>query len=737
MIFMDICHDKGVINENHIQSVLSATKRTKYDELKDKFILMDEKFNTELFAANEIDKIKINDEVITSIIEELNDIDFSKLSVHIIGEVYENYLGELAKSRTTDEKKISDKQKKKRKSQGIYYTPDYIVEYIVKNTVGELLAKVKTATEIEKIRVLDPACGSGSFLIRVFDEFLNAYRRVMKVPEGQTMWDEFIIRKKILQNNIFGVDLDAKAVEITKLNLMIKALDRIKPQDLKGNHLLPNLNLNIRCGNSLIGGEKLQNQDNTLNLYGDYKIEIDKLADLKISFYKESDDQKKKDLLAEIGKLEEVINKNINKGLGKYFANLDKIHPFNYTVAFCEIFKAGGFDAVIGNPPYVQLSMEKDINKGLKEFLVTSYQSSMGRLNTFGFFTKLGIDIINNGKYLGFIIPNTILTQDSYVELRQMILDNCKIDKIVSFENLPFKDAVVENIVLVLKREDERIKRNHNKVSILKANESNNIIEDKKIVQDSFMKENELSFNININPQILAIKNKLESNSNKLKEIFHVNQAIALKHDRAKYLSNQMISKQYKQVIDGRNINRYILDWGGEYLKYDLNAIHSCKREDIFLTYEKLFFRRVGSGLVAPYDNNQFYALNTLVVMNLKQKAGYSLKYFLALLNSKLLNFYYRKFLKSSKKVFSEIQARQVEQLPIKIIDFSNKSEKDLHNNLVNLVDEILKLNKTPESREKNKTKIEAVDYELDQLVYKLYGLNKEEINIIENKYEA
>ena len=98
--------------------------------------------------------------------------------------------------------------------------------------------------------------------------------------------------------------MDAKAVEITKLNLMIKALDRIKPSDLKGNHLLPNLNLNIRCGNSLIGGEKLQEKEASLNLFDNYKTEIDKLVDLKYSFYQEVNDAKKKELLEEFDKLD-------------------------------------------------------------------------------------------------------------------------------------------------------------------------------------------------------------------------------------------------------------------------------------------------------------------------------------------------------------------------------------------------------------------------------------------------
>ncbi|MCX6745654.1 MAG: N-6 DNA methylase [Candidatus Parcubacteria bacterium] len=455
MIFMDICHDKGVINENHIQSVLSATKRTYYDELKEKFKIMDEKFNTELFASNECDQIKINNKEMEPIIRELDEINFAKLSVHIIGEVYENYLGELLKSSAQSPDKIKEKQKSKRKSQGIYYTPDYIVDYIVKYTVGELLKNVKTVAEIEKIRVLDPACGSGSFLIRAFDEFYNAYTRVKK-DLG------FDIKKKILQKNLFGVDLDERAVEITKLNLMIKALEGATVKDLEGKHLLPNLKLNIRCGNSLIGGEKLNKGEGTLDLEN-YQKEKNELMEFRNKFNAENDNDKKKELLKEIDVKEKFINGKLNKGLGRYFANLKKVNPFNYTVAFCEIFKDGGFDAVIGNPPYVDV---RKINTEDKKFLFDCYTTAENRTNTFSIFIESGLNILGKAGLLGFIIPNTILTHSSYKKLREMILNGCNIKDIYNLGSGIFKDAMVETIILIVEKETTISKRDKNKLNV-------------------------------------------------------------------------------------------------------------------------------------------------------------------------------------------------------------------------------------------------------------------------------
>ncbi|HEC88176.1 MAG TPA: hypothetical protein ENI52_02550, partial [Thermoplasmata archaeon] len=141
-------------------------------------------------------------------------------------------------------------------------------------------------------------------------------------------------------------------------------------------------------------------------------------------------------------------------------------------------------------------------------------------------------------------------------------------------------------------------------------------------------------------------------------------------------------------LVGGKAINRYKLSWDGSYLKYDIKGIHSCKREDIFLTPEKILFRRVGKRLIATLDNEQFYALHTLVVMNLKKDSSYNLRYILALFNSNLMNFYYNIFYRSTKKVFSEIEARQVAQLPIKVI--SNEQQKPF----IELVDKMLSLNK-------------------------------------------
>jgi|ERR1700757_155707 len=739
LIFIDFCYDKGIISQDYLGKVLFS-KANLYNELKKIFIELNEKFNSEIFAKDKCDNFSISDDISEPIIKGINIIDFSLLNVHIIGEVYENYLGELLKEGKNKIASVESKEHLKRKSHGIFYTPDYIVNFIIENTVGELLKKCKTVKEIEKIKIIDPACGSGSFLIRAFDVFYDSYKKVTGNRTLDTLYD-LEIRKKILLHNLYGVDLDEKAIEIAKLNLLLRGLEGLPDLDrnIHDRKILPNLSLNIRCGNSLISGEyehKEDNDENQLSLIFDkgseYKENLKKLTELKEEFYLEEDNLKKDKLIDNILNNENLINKYLNSSLGSNFKDIDKLKPFNFEVAFCEVMnpKYGGFDCVIGNPPFVQLSSEKSTTEGLKRYLLKKFKSSMGRLNTFGFFTKKGMDLLNSNGYFGYIIPNTITTQDYYEDLRAMILKECNIKSIVMFDKLPFKDAVVENVILVLEKKEKSTASKSNKISIIEVDENINFNLVKNISQKLYEETPKHSFNVSFNVHANSLKNKIENLTKPLGTFMEINQAIALKSDRAKWVSDKKKNSKYKPLlVGGRNIGRYSTNWDGTYLHYDLNGIHSCKREDIFLSKEKIFFQRVSSKLIATLDTKKFYGLHTLVVMNLNP-GELNIRFFLGIFNSKLMNYYYRITFASTKTVFAEIGARQVKQLPIKTVNLKNDAQKKIHDKISELVDELLELSK---SLEKNENKIKITDLELDNLVYKLYNISSPEQKIIDD----
>jgi hypothetical protein len=411
-----------------------------------------------------------------------------------------------------------------------------------------------------------------------------------------------------------------------------------------------------------------------------------------------------------------------------------RVNVFDWHKAFPQVFAAGGFDAVIGNPPYIQLSMADYFDESVNDYFINSYSSSMGRLNTFGFFIEKALKkLVTKGGVLSFIVPNTLLTQEYYKSLRAKILQY-KILNITTYQFPVFKDAVVETIVFVI----QNLSPEKHEVEIIDYDNQKMIGQSHKLGQDVFQLTHDKAFLVYVDSELVALKQILDNSGLTLGTIVNINQAIALKFDRSKSLFNEKRSENYKPVLDGRNIKRYQITWDHQYLAYDLKNIHSCKRTDIFEASEKIFFRRVGDSLIAAYDDKQFYALNTLVVITLQSKINCSLKYLLGLIDSKLLNFYYFKYLKSTKKIFSEIQARQLAQLPIRIINFSDPADAARHARMVALVEGMLALHKhaadvrLPQDKEMIQRQIESTDAQIDRLVYELYGLSEEEIKIVE-----
>ncbi len=646
--------------------------------------------------------------------------------------------------------------KGERKATGSYYTPQYIVAYIVEQTLGPLVEKWRgengasltdqnLVDAVLNLKVLDPAMGSGHFLVEATDYLARVLATDPHVEaddaEGAAESDLNHWRRRVVERCIYGVDKNPLAVELAKLSLWLTTFAADKPLGFLDHHL--------KCGDSLVGARiaTLEEQPAVLlskktlrqrekeaangaeqlglGLFaGEFNRRLPEMlrelfaimdaesADYEAVRAKEAAHTRVERLKAPFQTIADLhtsahfgntYSEEAYKAALRAIGEPEQLHALpavqaaqaiaaerlflHWELTFPEIFfdrvgvplpeEARGFDAVIGNPPYIQLSMGEYVDPYLKTYLPTAYDSSMGRLNTFGFFLKRGIDLMCDSGYESMIVPNTILTMTYYTELRRMILETCRVKRILTFDNLPFEDAVVENVVIVLQAESDKKERSRNLTEVdIFARTSLQVIGSHSIPQKIFMEWHENVFNPQLTPKLLAIRAKLQKNAILLGNLVHINQAIALKHDRAKWLFDRNLGADFHPLLDGRDIGRYQIDFPNVYLKYDLEAIHSCKREDIFQTDEKLLFRRVGDRIIACYDNEQFYALNTLVVINLQENIDLSLKFLLTFLNSGVLDWYFVTFLKSTKDVFSEIQARQMEQLPIPRIDFTTPAEE-------------------------------------------------------------
>jgi type I restriction-modification system DNA methylase subunit len=751
MIFMEVCHDKGIIGQDVHRAILSS-KDDKYHELKKWFQEMDEQFNTELFAPMAIDHFDIDDKALVPIIEELNGIDFKNVSVHIIGEVYENYLGEMLRVTKKSGLKVQEhKEQAKRKSQGIYYTPEYIVDYIVKNTVGELVKKAKTEDDLKQIKILDPACGSGSFLIKAFDVMYQAYEK-LKIDRNKGQLEtgkDLKIKRLILQHNLYGVDLDDRAVEITKLNLMLKALEGFNFHELKGRKLLPNLNLNIRVGNSLISGqtiEQLAEKQAQTTIPGlDDVVDIKPLLKLHTAFYKEVEDEEKARLIREIEVEERRLNRKLGDNLKGYFSNLEEVKPLNYQVAFPEVFSVGGpstglrhaqpgssgqgFDAVIGNPPYGNLG-----NALEQKYLKIKMVGFQGVRDVYVAFYERSVELLRKDGLLGFITPVALASGPSYKEIRKILLIKTHIRNIINLPFDVFKDAYIDAGIFLMQKGAKGITHTFafdKKETLTSLNDLQ--IKWDKHDQTKWLINDDYKFEINIKASQL-----LDRIKSRTKVVFgdvcNIKRGILYENDKKVSVN----TKGSLPAFEG-SVYRY------ECIKNEFeNAfifgtnLKECPKDIKWFLGKRILLRRLVNRqkrLMAALVNKDFIVKKDLYVI--LPNDNIELEVILGILNSSLYSYLYIQRISTATKD----DYPQVTIVDVKALPYPNNIDNETKSKLVRLVREIHKLNKTPEIRplpgpprigEGKRADIAVIDQEIDELVYRLYGLGEAEKKEIE-----
>lgn len=758
IIFLRIAEGRGIEREGRLQNLLK--KNNIYKEFTKICREADQKYNSGLFHFTQEENndltvdtytldLTIDDKVFREIFKNLyyphSPYEFSMISAEILGKIYEQFLGKVIRLTPSHQAKVEDKPEVK-KAGGVYYTPQYIVDYIVEHTLGEKI-KGMTPNQISNVRVIDPACGSGSFLLRAYqyllDYHLDYYNGLEKPPRDTVYVDKSGVtrltineKKRILRNNIYGVDLDTLAVEVTKLSLLLKVLedqhkDQLEAQQkLFHERALPNLSSNIKNGNSLIGSDILEQQELSTE-------------------------------------------------------EIKQIKPFDYEDEFPEVFEDGGFDIIIGNPPYVAWNIIQDrtyfeggIYKDLKYKCRPNHEDA--HPNLYMFFLVQS-SILSKG-IISFILPQEWL--EHVQEFRDYLLKNNGYIHILNF-NPEFrvfknKEGVVGTnslIVTIYKNNQDKFKLDEitslNELDVVKILKNNDIeeishiskkerfyysrweyftdITEKMLVkvetEDKFIKLTDKNYfevfggfqpNVSLSKEYI-INNLSELNGLEKTFVFPCIydsgdfKRYELTNNQNNYwiVTNGHFKSEKKFKENCPNLFNYLSDNITKKVKkwWEFPNIRNMKHIEAY--DEKIFHARTGLKNSFCYDDTRMVTkgTNTIIVSKIL-----SPKYVLTILNSSLANYFYSDYGMGYHGKTNKYEPRQVKEymIPIKVLsEDEQKPYVDLADNMIYFIDKLNKTN-TPTERKLLQKQIELTDKKINEMVYELYDLTSEEIRVVE-----
>jgi len=718
-VVIRVAEDRGVIHTDSLsrmvevwnETSINKSFRTLMHDLKNLFRDFDFSYNTKLFDKHPCEDLTIENEFIEMAIRTLYTYNFDLIDADILGAMYEDYIGHILEEKKADLDIVEDYST--RKKSGIYYTPTSIVEYISKNTVGKLITDWKTPDKIDNLRVLDPACGSGSFLIKAYDSikrFYDVYNFGVKENlknEGKVTlshYEDIIpnVETRIVDNNLFAVDIDPQATEIATVNLMLKALTR-------GEKLPLILGKNIKFGNSLV-----------------------------------SDPQTDED-------------------------------AFNWNEEFPEIMKDGGFDIIIGNPPWgADLSKESN-------YLESEYDLAKGQYDSYELFIELSKKILKKGGIWGFVIPDSVFYPE-HEKLRKFLSTKMKILKIAKLGE-GFFDVFRSSAVIIFKNEkpekehmlkalvvmkEDRKKVLEGMIDLSKLEEERAVL----IPQKRFAENEGYAFDITRSIEDDEIMQIMEHNIVDWEELTDSSRGVEFsgsglviqcpncfrwdnppRKRKGKYIpkvcshcnheykyeealaietivAEDRPNDKYVPFISGLGVNRYYLDHK-QYLDVTKEGINY---KDLAL-YEKpkLLVRKTGVGIYATIDYANHYVPQVVYIFKIRDELpeeykNYRIEYILGVINSRLmLYYYYKKFGELEWKSFPYVTQKTIKQLPLRKIDFSKPEQKQLHDGIVQKVTELIE-------KTKNGEVPREIDYQVEDLVMQLYGITPKMKNHIWNE---
>lgn len=757
IIFLRFCEDRAVEPYENMRHSMKL-KGDAYGHLLDLFREADAKYNSGLFDFKKdtiTPQLRIDPKVIKNVVEEMYyprcNYEFSVMPVEILGNAYEQFLGRVIKISRAGSVAIEEKPEV-RKAGGVYYTPQYIVDYIVQNTVGKLVAG-KAPKDIEKIKIADPACGSGSFLLGAYRYLLryhqdwyhaNGYAaRKMKdhplTPAGTLATRE---KKRILRNNIYGVDLDANAVEVSKLSLLLCCMEGetaasvSQQMGLYHERVLPNLDDHIKDGNSLIDTDIY---DSEIDLGYEKKIKPFSWQKAFPEVFKYRKQGAKSDFRKQFDRVKG--QEDMTQELIEKYNTLDepKVDYGMYE----------GFDIVIGNPPY-----GADLSDEQIKYLKAKYSTSVWRGESYVLFIERALNLLRQDGNLGFIIPDTILNLGFTQSVREYLLRNSFLREIVSLPSNIFAGATVDTVLLFADRTTYSYTFHPGNVEVKAFQKKAAITSLQNPDRTFIINTNEWykqgAFNVNSDDHDQKLIVKLEKGKVLVSDIgamfsgikaYEVGKGTPVQteliRDTKPYTSDKRESSKWSVHYDGKDIGRYQIFWeNNNWINYG-EWLAAPRDPDVFKGEKILVRKIIAKTLIATYVPETSYCNTLLFVLKLKSKA-FSYKSVLSILNSNLIGWYFRKkFQITDEDTFPQIMIRDILQFPIP--DVSNKNDKELnkHVDLLLNLNEELKDAKLPSKQEQIKQRIAHSEDRINALVYELYELTADEIKIIEESINS
>ena len=627
------------------------------------------------------------------------------------------------------------------KDKGAFYTPKEIVSYmcresliaylqtgIEEETTKEAIRQFVTTHQVQEhlpentdqllkdVKICDPAIGSGAFPMGLLKELFLCRTAL----EGISQHQAAEIKKHIIQQNVYGVDIERGAVDIARLRFWLSLIvDEETPQ------ALPNLDFKIMQGNSLLEQYKgvdlstmtEKKADNTGMLtFFDDMIDVyrKELCGMLVQYFDCTDHKEKQNLRACI--IDNVKQQLREQHINVDFGDLDLSSNdqfFLWHTWFHDVFSKGGFDIVIGNPPYVAR-----LNDEYKESLGSIYPEAKKKIfDLFNFFMVFSLRILSPDSGVStMIVPPTWLNNKNSNRLRKTmafrglyqvdyldenVFANAIVYSCIYFTNHSKNDEIRCNLTKIINGKSESEHRNNVPISTVKK-EGDYIPLDKSKGLVARIK-NTICVHLlgEISDIVFGIQDRKSANA-------------------PSYIHTENPG-HYKRVLNGKHIGQYYIQDSGLFIDYG-PWLWNPRKKEVFDCPEKILVRQVGKFPICAYDNEQYYTLNTIYNIIVKDKS-FDTKYVLALLNSKLMQNIWKEIYPEQKDVFPRLKKEQLVEIPIPIVSLEQQKQ------ITEIVDQIL-----VEKRRNPNADMSASEREIDRLVYKLYNLTDEEIGMIERR---